>query len=161
MMARQISRHALATAALLGVAVLLSACQSSRLVGDGSGASKSAVAYLAEIRALDGLPPLVSDPQLERAALQQAGYMAKAGEMEHTAGRRKDFATRMAENEIAGPAAENIAHGRMDLDELFTRWRNSPPHRKNMLDSRMNRFGLAYVKEGKGDGRYWALVLAK
>jgi uncharacterized protein YkwD len=161
MKATRISRHALAAAGLLGLAVVLSACQSTQSVGDGSGASKTAVAYLAEIRALDGLPPLVSDPQLERAALQQAGYMAKAGEMEHTAGWRKDFATRMAENDIAGPAAENIAHGRMDLEELFTRWKNSPPHRKNMLDKRMNRFGLAWVKEGKGDGRYWALVLAK
>lgn len=147
---------------LMAVALLsASACQSGSSVGGGSGASASATSYLADIRSGAGLPLLVSDPQLERAALQQAGYMARAGRMEHTAGRNRDFASRMADNDIAGPAAENIAHGRMDLDELFTRWKNSPPHRRNMLDRRMNRFGLAYVRDAKGEARFWALVLAK
>ena len=158
MAAVRTSRQAMNAGLLCGLVALLSACQSA---GGGSGASASAASYLAEIRADQGLPPLVSDSRLERAALQQAGYMAKAGEMQHTALSRRDFASRMADNGIGGPAAENIAHGRMGLQELFTRWKNSPPHRKNMLDKRMNRFGLAYVKESKGDRRYWALVLAK
>ena len=62
----------------------------------------------------------------------------------------------------AGAAAENIAEGRMDLARLFDMWMKSPPHRRNMLDARFTRFGLAYVSDGKNaDWRYWALVLGK
>ena len=50
----------------------------------------------------------------------------------------------------------------MDPARLFEMWMNSPPHRRNMLDARFTRFGLAYVRDGaKADWRYWALVLGK
>ena len=58
-------------------------------------------------------------------------------------------------------AAENVAFGDIDVDELFLRWMNSSGHRRNMLDPRFTRYGLAYVREGNGSNRrYWALVLA-
>ena len=97
---------------------------------------------------------------MEQAALQQAAYMARTGSMEHTTGWGKDFARRMKSNGVDAPAAENIAQGRMDMDRLFSMWMNSSGHRKNMLDPRFNRFGLAYA--GEADGRkYWALVVGK
>jgi uncharacterized protein YkwD len=88
--------------------------------------------------------------------------MAGARRMEHTTGWGKDFASRVKDNGIAGAAAENIAEGRMDLARLFDMWMKSPPHRRNMLDARFTRFGLAYVRDSKNaDWRYWALVLGK
>jgi len=147
---------------LIGLPLALAGCGSLSALGPGTGSSTSAVGYLADIRAAEGLSPLVSDPQLEKAALQQAKYMARSARMEHTTGWNTDFATRMAGNDIAGPAAENIARGRFDTAKVITVWKNSPPHRRNMLDKRMNRFGLAYVRDAKNnDVRYWAMVLAK
>jgi uncharacterized protein YkwD len=149
---------------LTGLAALLAlaACGSLRPTGGGAGASSSAKPIINRYRASHGLSALAVDRTLEQAALQQAGYMARAGRMEHTTGWGKDFASRVKDNGIAGAAAENIAEGRMDLTRLFDMWMNSPPHRRNMLDARFTRFGLAYARDGKNaDWRYWALVLGR
>jgi uncharacterized protein YkwD len=158
----EITRRWLLAAGCTTLAVMpLSACQSARDAGGGAGASASGARYLARIRTSNKLPGLSADSTLERAALQQAGYMAGGGRMEHTTGWGKDFAARMKDNGIGGAAAENIAFGDIDLEELFSRWMNSSGHRRNMLDPRFSRFGLAYVREGNGSNRrYWALVLA-
>lgn len=141
----------------------LTACQSSNFdVTELAGDGKSGETYLAAIRSEHGLQPLRSDPRLEKAALQQASYMAQRGRMDHTTGWGKDFATRMKDNGVDGAAAENIAYGAMEPAELFTRWMNSSGHRRNMLDPRFSRFGLAYAREAKDPGRrYWALVLGR
>ena len=119
----------------------------------------SGAEYLARIRSAHGLPKLVSDPKLERAALVQSGYMAASGRMTHDTGRGRDFFSRMKKDGIDGVAAENLAHGRMDLNKLFSMWMNSQGHRRNLLDPRLKRFGLAYVPAKNGE-RYWTLVVA-
>ncbi len=148
-----------------GLAALagLAACSTVSLpTGEGAGVSSSATGTLTSIRASAGLPPLIPDAQLEQAALQQAGYMAQGGRMTHTTGWGKDFASRVKGNGIAGAAAENIAEGRFDLQKLFDIWVHSPGHRRNMLDPRFTRFGLAYVRDGRDSNlRYWSLVLGK
>lgn len=148
-----------------GLAALagLAACNTVSLpTGEGAGASSSATDTLTSIRASAGLAPLVPDPRLEQAALQQAGYMAQRGRMTHTTGWGKDFASRVKGNGIAGAAAENIAEGRFDLQKLFDIWVHSPGHRRNMLDPRFTRFGLAYMRDGRDSSlRYWSLVLGK
>lgn len=130
--------------------------------GDGAGASASAASTLAGIRTAAGLPALATDRQLERAALQQARYMAASRSMTHDTSWGRDFASRVKKNDIEGAAAENIAEGRMSIERLFAMWMDSPPHRRNMLDGRFTRFGLAYVRDAKNpEWRYWALVLGK
>jgi uncharacterized protein YkwD len=146
----------------LGALAALAACGTLRPTGQGAGASASAASIINGYRTSNGLSALATDSRLEQAALQQAGYMAGARRMEHTTGWGKDFASRVKDNGIAGAAAENIAEGRMDLARLFDMWMKSPPHRRNMLDARFTRFGLAYVRDSKNaDWRYWALVLGK
>ena len=126
----------------------------------GVGASASAASMVAALRGAHGLGPLSPDRQLERAALQQAAYMARSRRMVHTTGWGKDFSSRVKGNGIEGAAAENIAEGRMDERRLFDTWMNSAPHRRNLLDPRFSRFGLAYAGDaGRADWRYWALVL--
>lgn len=148
-----------ALAATLAIAALgLAGCGSMQPTGGGTAVS--AEARLASLRSQSGMPPLVRDERLEAAALQQAGYMARAGRMEHTTGWGKDFKTRIRANGIEGNAAENLAHGRMDVGRVLQMWMDSPPHRHNMLNPRYRHYGLAYVKAGKdSDKRYWALVL--
>lgn len=127
--------------------------------GDGVGMSGEAERKVAELRRAGGYRALAADSTLEHAAVQQAGYMAAGGRMEHTALRGRDFFTRMKKNGIPAPAAENLAHGRFDVANVIDVWMDSPPHRRNMLDDRFGRFGLGYVADA-GDRRYWAMVLA-
>lgn len=149
------------TIAALLMVLALSGCQSISLLRiEGAGANASAEEHLAAIRKGAGLPPLAPDAQLEKAARQQAELMAASGRMKHTTGRGKDFLTRVRGNGIEGAAAENIAYGRFGLDELFSAWVNSPGHRKNMLDPRFSRFGLASAR-GEGERRYWSLIVAR
>lgn len=147
-----------AVTAILPVA----ACQTAmRSPGKSAGASASATSNVEAIRSASGLGGLSADPTLEGAALQQAVYMASAGRMSHTTSWGRSFSSRVRDNGIHGLAAENIAMGRMDMDELFARWMASPPHRRNMLDPKFTRFGLAYAEAANGGAvRYWALVLA-
>jgi uncharacterized protein YkwD len=140
----------------------LQGCGSLSPTGEGGGASREAAGMVNSHRTRQGLPPLAPDRQLEEAALQQARNMASAGRMVHTTGWGKDFASRVRSNGISGAAAENIAAGRMDAARAVDTWMNSPPHRRNMLDPRFSRFGLAYVRDGKnGEWRYWAMVLGR
>ncbi|CAN7615845.1 CAP domain-containing protein [Phyllobacterium sp. LjRoot231] len=140
----------------------LAACQTvTRTPGKSAGASTSAVSNMQAIRSASGLGGLTPDSTLERAALQQAGYMASTGRMSHTTLWGRSFAARAKGNGIHGAAAENIARGRMDMNQVFASWMASPPHRRNMLDPRFTRFGLAYAESTNGSTeRYWSLLLA-
>ena len=84
--------------------------------------------------------------------------MARAPEMTHRTGWRKDFATRMRDNGIEGAAAENVAYGAFSTQKLFSMWMASTGHRRNMLDPRFEHYGLASAEDGHGR-KYWALVL--
>ena len=130
-----LNRRTLVKAAGLAALAGISACGTVTMpTGEGAGASSSATATLAGIRAAAGLPALTPDAQLEQAALQQAGYMASRERMSHTTGWGKDFASRMKDNGVRGAAAENIAAGRFDQQKLFDIWMHSDGHRRNMLD---------------------------
>jgi uncharacterized protein YkwD len=100
------------------------------------------------------------DRRLEQAALRQATYMARAGDLTHTTGWGRDFASRMRKAGIHGFREENIAYGRFNTARVLEVWMHSPPHRKNILNPKVSRFGLAAVDDGTADDRrYWAMVL--
>ncbi len=149
-----------ASFASLGLAA--AGCRCTALdIGEGAVASAAGQSYLAQIRSSNGLPPISADPTLGQAALHQAEYMARSGRMKHTTGWGKDFVSRMRADGVRGAAAENVAFGDMDAEEVFSRWMNSAGHRRNMLDPAFSRFGLAFVREAANPKRrYWALVLA-
>ena len=144
-----------------GAALLpLAACQTAplaKLPGKSAVVSASASDKVRAIRSANGLGPLTPDPALERAAMQQAGYMASSGRMSHSTSWTRGFASRIRGNGIHGPAAENIARGQWDINQVFASWMASSPHRRNLLDPRFSHFGLAYAEAGTQ--RYWALVL--
>lgn len=154
-------RRWLLTAGSASMLVALAGCQSVLSLDQTEGSSRPAEDVLAELRSQNGLSSLSSDARLERAARQQAGYMALSGRMEHSTGWGRDFARRMKANGIKGAAAENIAHGRWEPGELMRIWMASAPHRRNMLDPRFTRFGLGNAADGRSGRRYWALVLGQ
>lgn len=156
-------RFPVVSSLVLVVLLSVAGCQSVSVPGSsagGVGASASGETYLASIRREQALPPLKPDAKLERAAAQQAGYMAGAAKMAHRTGFRKDFATRMRENGVEGAAAENVAYGRMEPERLFRMWMDSSGHRRNMLDPRFGHYGLASATDAQGQ-KYWALVLGR
>jgi uncharacterized protein YkwD len=149
-------------AAILMLSGLLPACQITDIFTDGGGSGVSGSGFVAmnDIRRNAGLKPLSPDARLERAAMRQAGYMAQSDRMEHDTGWGRDFARRMKQDGVGAPAAENLAHGRMDVARVFQMWEASAGHRRNMLDPRFTRYGLAHAAAADGR-RYWALVLGR
>ena len=58
-------------------------------------------------------------------------------------------------------AVENIGAGYHTLAEAFSGWRDSPPHRANMLRSGVTKMGIAAVyAPGSKYKVFWALILA-
>jgi hypothetical protein len=129
--------------------------------GGPAGQGYNGPTSLPEIRTENGLLPLANDSELTAAAAAHAASMAKSKTMSHTTVVGGSFPTRMKKVETRGAAAENIAYGAFGTDELFRKWMNSPPHRRNMLNPTFTRYGLASAPAHDGKHRYWALVLAR
>jgi uncharacterized protein YkwD len=74
----------------------------------------------------------------------------------------RDFSERLkAGGYNARVAAENIGAGYHTLAEAFSGWRDSPPHRTNMLLAGATRIGIAAAYAPKSKYRvFWALILA-
>ena len=78
----------------------------------------------------------------------------------HSAG--KPFQDRIQQSGFdAGVAVENIGAGYHTLAEAFSGWRDSPPHRANMLNNQVTRMGIAasYSPQSKYKV-FWSLILA-
>ena len=120
----------------------------------------AAVSMISGYRANNNLPAVALDPALMQIAQTQAATMAKRDKLEHNAG--KSFVTRLkASGYNADAAAENIAAGYHTLAEAFSGWRDSPPHRANMLLKDASRMGIAAVYTPASKYKvYWALILA-
>jgi uncharacterized protein YkwD len=86
--------------------------------------------------------------------------MAKRDKLDHGAG--KPFVVRLkASGYDAKLAAENVGAGYHTLAEAFSGWRDSPPHRANMLLKGATRMGIAAIYTSTSKYKvYWALILA-
>jgi uncharacterized protein YkwD len=158
-------------AAPLFAAAVLSACAADLPSGQpsfyDSMANPSAVvdaaaaaSMISGYRKNNGLGAVAVDPELTRMALDQARVMAARDKLDHAAGR--DFNTRLASSGFdARIAVENIGAGYHTLAEAFSGWRDSPPHRANMLNGGVNRMGIAAVYAPQSKYKvFWALIMA-
>jgi len=123
--------------------------------------SAAAASMISGYRANNNLPAVTLDPELMRLAAAQADIMAKRDKLDHNAG--KPFVTRLkASGYDAKTAAENIGAGYHTLAEAFSGWRDSPPHRANMLLKGATRIGIAAVYTPASKYKvYWSLILAE
>jgi len=121
----------------------------------------AAASMISGYRANNGLPAVELDADLMRLAQAQADVMAKRDKLDHGAG--KPFVQRLkASGYDAKRAAENISAGYHTLAEAFSGWRDSPPHRANMLLKGATRIGIAAVYTPRSKYKvYWALILAQ
>ena len=121
----------------------------------------AAASMISGYRANNGLPVVTLDPELMRLAQTQADTMAKRDKLDHSVG--KPFTARIKQSGYdAKEAAENISAGYHTLAEAFSGWRDSPPHRANMLLKGATRIGIAAVYTPRSKYKvYWALILAQ
>ena len=109
-------------------------------------------------RADNGLGPLSQSAILTRAAQAHAEDMRARGYFSHQSPggpNGDDLSDRVR---AAGcsyrSVAENIARGQPSESDVLAGWANSPGHRRNMLNNRMNAYGLGRA------GDVWVLKLA-
>jgi uncharacterized protein YkwD len=110
-------------------------------------------------RGNQGLESLALDPGLMAAAQAQADAMARAGKLSHEV--RGSLTERL---DRAGyrksTAVENVSAGYDTMAEVFSGWRQSPPHNANMLAPRMRRMGIAAASNAQTRYKvFWSLML--
>src|SRR3954465_10014610 len=122
--------------------------------------AKAAASMISGYRRNNGLGLVTLDDHLMRMAEEQARAMAKKNKFEHDAA--GPFAQRIQRSGYdAKVAVENIGAGYHTLAEAFSGWRDSPPHRANMLHSGVTKMGIAAAYSPKSKYKvFWALVLA-
>jgi len=147
---------------LSGMGLLLAGCSTTNVLTPTSSAEDETEAALPMVNTLRqgrGLSTLTLDTPARRAAIQQAVRMAKANEMSHLIGFGDDFGARMKKNDVALPAAENIASGQRSVEAVVDAWIHSPKHLENMLGSYKG-LGVAMARTAAGAPTYWAMVLS-
>lgn len=147
---------------LSGMGLLLAGCSTTNVLTPTSSAEDETEAALPMVNTLRqgrGLTTLSLDTAARKAAVQQAVRMAKANEMSHLIGFGDDFGARMKKNDVALPAAENIASGQNTVESVVDAWIHSPKHLENMLGSYKG-LGVAVARTSISTPTYWAMVLS-
>ena len=157
--------------ALLGLALLLSCTNDSGTPAQPSfyasmadaGATvdaATAASMISGYRGNNGLGAVEVDPDLMRMAMDHARAMATKDKIDRSAGR--ELTGRLTTAGFDGKVSvENVGAGYHTLAEAFSGWRDSPPHRANMLKGGVNRLGIAaaYAPQSKYKV-FWALIMA-
>jgi uncharacterized protein YkwD len=122
--------------------------------------ASAAQSMISGYRGNNGLGPVTLDPELMRLAEEQSRAMAQRNKVDHELG--KPFRDKLRQSGFdAAAAVENVSAGYHTLAEAFSGWRDSPPHRANMLNKTATRMGIAavYAPESKYKV-FWTLIMA-
>lgn len=120
----------------------------------------AAASMISLYRQNNGLGPVVADPALMTLAENQSMAMAKKNKLDHDV--TAPLAKRLnASGYPATIAVENVSAGYHTLAEAFSGWRDSPPHRANMLKAGVTKMGIAasYAPNTKYKV-FWTMILA-
>jgi uncharacterized protein YkwD len=159
-----------AAAALL-ITLLLAGCASEAPVETPAmyvnmaepGAKLDAIAaasMISQYRQNNGLSSVEVDPALTKLAESQSQVMANANKLDHDV--KAPLAKRLnGSGYPATLAVENVSAGYHTLAEAFSGWRDSPPHKANMLKNGVTKLGIAasYAPNTKYKV-FWTLILA-
>jgi uncharacterized protein YkwD len=120
----------------------------------------AAASMISLYRQNNSLGPVTVDPDLMKLAEQQSQVMASRNKLDHDV--KAPLAKRL--NALGYPATvavENVSAGYHTMAEAFSGWRDSPPHRANMLKSGVTKLGIAasYAANTKYKV-FWTLILA-
>ena len=119
-----------------------------------------AASMISQYRANNGLGAVEVDPDLMRLAEAQSSAMAAKDKLDHDV--KAPLAKRLAAGGYpATVAVENVSAGYHTLAEAFSGWRDSPPHRENMLKNGVTKMGIAAVYAPNTKYKvFWTLILA-
>jgi uncharacterized protein YkwD len=107
---------------------------------------------ISQYRQNNGLGTVVVDPELTKLAEQQSQAMAARNKMDHNV--KGPLDKRLgASGYPATVAVENISAGYHTLAEAFSGWRDSPPHKANMLKNGVTKLGIAATYAPKPNTR--------
>ncbi|MEA2870590.1 MAG: hypothetical protein QOH67_566 [Hyphomicrobiales bacterium] len=120
----------------------------------------AAQSMISGYRGNNGLGAVTIDPDLMKLAEEHSRNMAARDKLDHDVG--KAFNQRIRGSRFdAKVAVENISAGYHTLAEAFSGWRDSPPHRANMLNKGVTRMGIAAIYSPKSKYKvFWTLILA-
>jgi uncharacterized protein YkwD len=122
--------------------------------------SQAAATMISQYRQNNGLGAVVVDSDLMKLAEQQSQVMASRNKLDHDV--KAPLAQRLnASGYPATQAVENVSAGYHTLAEAFSGWRDSPPHRANMLKNGVTKLGIAasYAPNTKYKV-FWTLIMA-
>ena len=122
--------------------------------------SEAAATMISLYRKNNGLSAVIIDRELMRIAESQSQAMASRNKLDHDV--KAPLPKRLqAAGYPATLAVENVSAGYHTLAEAFSGWRDSPPHRANMLLKGANRMGIAAIYvPGSKYKVFWTLILA-
>jgi uncharacterized protein YkwD len=130
-------------------------------MADGARLDPQAAASMISLyRQNNGLGAVVVDPELMKLAEAQSQAMASRNKLDHDV--KAPLTRRLnAAGYPANVAVENVSAGYHTLAEAFSGWRDSPPHRENMLKNGVTNLGIAasYAPNTKYKV-FWTLILA-
>jgi uncharacterized protein YkwD len=121
---------------------------------------QAAASMISLYRQNNGLGGVAVDPELMKLAEAQSQAMASRNKLDHDV--KAPLARRLnAAGYPANVAVENVSAGYHTLAEAFSGWRDSPPHRENMLKNGVTKLGIAasYAPNTKYKV-FWTLILA-
>ena len=121
---------------------------------------QAAATMISLYRQNNGLGGLTVDPALMNLAEQQSQAMASRNRLDHDV--KAPLERRLsASGYPATLAVENVSAGYHTLAEAFSGWRDSPPHKANMLKNGVTKLGIAasYAPNTKYKV-FWTLILA-
>ncbi len=122
--------------------------------------AQAAATMISLYRKNNGVGAVVIDPELMRIAESQSQAMASRNKLDHDV--KAPLPKRLqAAGYPSTLAVENVSAGYHTLAEAFSGWRDSPPHKANMLQSDVTKMGIAasYAPNTKYKV-FWTLILA-
>ncbi|HTA99639.1 MAG TPA: CAP domain-containing protein [Bradyrhizobium sp.] len=121
---------------------------------------QAAASMISLYRQNNGLGSVAIDPDLMKLAEAQSLAMASHNKLDHDV--KAPLAQRLTTSGYpATLAVENVSAGYHTLAEAFSGWRDSPPHRANMLKNGVTKLGIAasYAPNTKYKV-FWTMIMA-
>jgi uncharacterized protein YkwD len=120
----------------------------------------AAASIISLYRQNNGLGAVAVDPDLMRLAEAQSQAMASRNKLDHDV--KGPLEKRLGSSGYpAKLAVENVSAGYHTLAEAFSGWRDSPPHKANMLKNGVTKLGIAAIYAPNTKYKvFWTLILA-
>jgi uncharacterized protein YkwD len=121
---------------------------------------QAAASIISLYRQNNGLGTVVVDSDLMKLAELQSRAMASRNKLDHDV--KGPLEKRLgASGYPATLAVENVSAGYHTLAEAFSGWRDSPPHKANMLKNGVTKLGIAAIYAPNTKYKvFWTLILA-